>query len=335
MVLELPGNIIGALTYKELGNIINLPIEIPSQMALKAFSRKEENEADIIGVDLAAKAGYDPYALGVVLTRLTRFMEVITGEPMHKNLFIDHPMTEDRVINLNHHLSKGGFKPKEYNTGTNLLEIDGVIFGQNPAEGIINQNKYLQLQLGLYCEFPDKWGVQNSPVSVTSVSPDKRSSIIVSLDTNSDSPRVAATTELKAVNPASILFVKDTVINGLPAMQANIRNHQVKYADHVSQVLWIKLPDSSTLLKVVGVTNFKNPDPAVAKSLGSFRTLHPSDFSHLTYSKIILRPIEDVMLLDSYTHSKGVQLINGFQPGDRLPEGKYLKIIESYPLSGY
>jgi predicted Zn-dependent protease len=335
MILELPGNIIGALTFKELGSIINLPIAIPSQLALKSFSRKQENEADVLGVDLAAKAGYDPFGLAIILPRLTHYVEVQTGERMHKSLFLDHPMTTDRVSNLNQHLAKVGYKQQAYATGTNLKALDGIVYGQNPLEGIVHENKYLHIQLKLYCEFPEKWGIQNSPVSISAVAPDKRSTIIVSVDTNADTPQVAAATELKAINPVNILFVKDTTINRLPAVLANVRNRQIKYSDHISEILWIKLPESSTLLKVVGLTNYKKPDPAVAKSLGSFRILQPSDFSHLTYSKIILRPIAEIKLVESYINAPAVQLINGYKAGDPLPDSKYLKVIESYPLSGF
>jgi predicted Zn-dependent protease len=335
LVLEIPGKLIGALTYKELGNIINLPIEIPSQMLLKSYSRKEETEADLMGVDLAAKAGYDPFALGVVLQRLDQYVEAITGEHSHKSLFMDHPLTADRVATLTQHLTTSDTQPRAQFAGTNLKELDGVIFGQNPQEGIIHQNKYIQLELGIFCQFAPGWAIQNSPVTITAASPDRKSSIIVSVDNHDGTPAEAAREELKKINPHYIQNIKDTTVNGLPGVWANIRHHRVKYADHLMEVLWLKVPESTTLLKIIGLTSYKKPDPQVAKSMLTFRQLAPSDFTEVTFSKLQLRPIEEVRLLDTYTQNKGVQLINGFKEIKEVPTGNFLKIIESYPLSGY
>jgi predicted Zn-dependent protease len=156
VVLELPANIVGLLTYKEIGNIINLPISATSKIALAAYSRSQEKEADEKGVELAIKAGFNPYGLAEALDRLTKFMELATHQHMKKNIFIDHPMTEDRIAYINQLIAKKGITKLESTPGTEILALDGLVYGQNPLEGIIYDSKFIQPQAGFYCEFPEK-----------------------------------------------------------------------------------------------------------------------------------------------------------------------------------
>ncbi len=76
-VLKVPGNIINAITFSRLGNIINVPIDIIASPFIAKYSRKHEKEADDLGIDLAARAGYDPAQLANALERLSKEIEVI------------------------------------------------------------------------------------------------------------------------------------------------------------------------------------------------------------------------------------------------------------------
>lgn len=60
-----------------------------------AYSREVEAAADLYAVELMAKAGGDPRALGTVLTRITGSIE-----PGSK-ILLNHPQTKDRVVAIN------------------------------------------------------------------------------------------------------------------------------------------------------------------------------------------------------------------------------------------
>ena len=56
-ILQVPGNIINAVTGTRLGNIINTPIAFTSQAFISSYSRGREKESDTCGANLAASAG--------------------------------------------------------------------------------------------------------------------------------------------------------------------------------------------------------------------------------------------------------------------------------------
>jgi predicted Zn-dependent protease len=71
-----------------------------AQGAALKFSRDDESEADLVGIDLAARAGYDPRA-GVALW--TKMAAVNKSQPI--SFLSTHPTGKDRIKNMNDHMN--------------------------------------------------------------------------------------------------------------------------------------------------------------------------------------------------------------------------------------
>ncbi|NML16264.1 M48 family metallopeptidase [Azohydromonas caseinilytica] len=78
-----------------LGNLGNQVLGMGSQLLTLKFSREDESEADIVGMELAARAGYDP-AAGVSLWQ--KMMAVSRGEPLA--FMSTHPAGETRIRDI-------------------------------------------------------------------------------------------------------------------------------------------------------------------------------------------------------------------------------------------
>ncbi|MDZ5456394.1 M48 family metallopeptidase [Azohydromonas lata] len=78
-----------------LGNLGNQVLGMGSQLLTLKFSREDESEADIVGMELAARAGYDP-AAGVSLWQ--KMMAVSQGEPLA--FMSTHPNSETRIRDI-------------------------------------------------------------------------------------------------------------------------------------------------------------------------------------------------------------------------------------------
>ena len=98
-LLTLPGRAVGVVS-KDLGNMINTPINYAGKVYLSSFSRGQESEADDYGMRLAAAAGYDPLALVDALEGIERTVYLLTGEHHEATFFDTHPTTPQRVSDI-------------------------------------------------------------------------------------------------------------------------------------------------------------------------------------------------------------------------------------------
>ncbi|MET0264005.1 MAG: M48 family metallopeptidase [Duganella sp.] len=71
-----------------------------AQGAALKFSRNDESEADLVGIDLAARAGYDPRA-GVALWQKM----AAVNQSQQLSFLSTHPTGKDRIKNMNNHMN--------------------------------------------------------------------------------------------------------------------------------------------------------------------------------------------------------------------------------------
>lgn len=84
-----------------LGQLGDFAVQMGAQLLTLRFSREDESEADIVGMELAARAGYDP-AAGVTLWQ--KMLEASKGAP--PEFMSTHPPGEKRIREIEGKLPK-------------------------------------------------------------------------------------------------------------------------------------------------------------------------------------------------------------------------------------
>jgi predicted Zn-dependent protease len=84
-----------------LGNLGDAALNMGGQLLTLRFSREDETEADIVGMDLAARAGYDP-AAGITLWQ--KMMGAAKGAP--PQFLSTHPAGDTRIKDIQAKLPK-------------------------------------------------------------------------------------------------------------------------------------------------------------------------------------------------------------------------------------
>ncbi|MEP6970325.1 MAG: M48 family metallopeptidase [Betaproteobacteria bacterium] len=79
-----------------LGDVGNAVANIGTQLLTLTYSRQDESEADLVGLELAARAGYNPHA-GVTLWQK---MEAASGGGKSLAFLSTHPAAPDRIRRL-------------------------------------------------------------------------------------------------------------------------------------------------------------------------------------------------------------------------------------------
>jgi predicted Zn-dependent protease len=78
-ISNLGANVVSQLTG--FGNLGNMDIGSNAKMLSLRFSRQEETEADLIGMDIAARAGYDPRAAITLWQKMGAVLRPATSSP--------------------------------------------------------------------------------------------------------------------------------------------------------------------------------------------------------------------------------------------------------------
>ena len=338
-LLQLPANVVGALTDPQLGNLLNMPIELPSNLGIAAFSRSQEKAADISGVDIASKAGFDPYGLVTALERLDQYVEYITKEKMVKTANIDHPMTVDRVAYLTAYLQKKGYQRGTSVSGTSILAVNNLLYGQNPKYGVAQSNLYTHPLIKYQVQFPKDWQMQVTNQNVVSISKDQKHCIALSCDSSSTTIEALAKQARSKINPSYNVTIDSSSINGLKAIRMAV---YIQSKAKNCEMLWVQLPGKKYILKFISVYDAGQDNKAVLACFNSTRSIAHTDLEKIYYKTIDLKKEVNDQKMSAYTTSKDTTeigvlcVLNNVQPQEVVKnEGKYVKVFNHIPLVLY
>ena len=118
--VALLGNVLQSVVAKQTGNdstkaLLHNVIGNGAEIVARSLDKKAEYEADRIGMVLTARAGYDPYALPMVLQEIGHASQL--NRSRTSLLFKTHPLPDDR---LDHLAESAGDKMDAYADGKTL-----------------------------------------------------------------------------------------------------------------------------------------------------------------------------------------------------------------------
>ncbi len=118
---------------------------------LESYSRAQELEADRIGIQTAARAGYDPGAAASFLRTMQRNFDLRAaiarrrGEPGASRPAGSHPASAARIGNAAAIARSiaGGAAGRARRRNAYLDAIDGLLFGANPESGVVRGREFV------------------------------------------------------------------------------------------------------------------------------------------------------------------------------------------------
>ena len=144
------------------------------------YSRKQEYEADDLGVRYLAASGYDPHAAADMLAALganerfvarTRGRDEAQGMPEWART---HPLPENRVERARDAASGTGHAPDALpeNEAAFLAEVDGLLYGDDPEQGFVIGRRFAHPAMRIGFEAPPGFTLTNSPQAILIEGPD-------------------------------------------------------------------------------------------------------------------------------------------------------------------
>lgn len=148
-------------------------MESESKLALARFSRSQELEADGIGVRTVARAGYDPFGASRFLEALNRSTALRVSGGGSADMLSSHPSTPERVqaaVQAARRIGAPGLGAED--RSRYLAAIEGLAYGDNPADGIVRGRRFVHPRLDVAFQTPDGFVLENTARAVLGATPD-------------------------------------------------------------------------------------------------------------------------------------------------------------------
>ena len=165
------------------------------------YSRENEVQADALGAEYAAPGGWDP-AGGAGIPHDAGADRRGARPQRHAELAADASAAGDRAWSgcrppsrSSHHADaqRCAINRDEY-----LQRINGIVFGDNPEEGIVRGNEFIHPALRFAMTFPDGWDITNGEEQVVAQEPGNKVFMVLETVRANASSRAALATGLEA-----------------------------------------------------------------------------------------------------------------------------------------
>jgi predicted Zn-dependent protease len=219
----LSGVLLGNSQLGQLGQ--QLSSAVP-QLATLKYSRSQETEADNLGIQYLRGAGYDPHAMASVLQNLAA-QNALDAQLQGSNATIPewastHPDPASRVQAA---MRQAGTVTGVTNRDTFLTRIDGLLYGDDPRQGVIEGNSFIHPDMRLTFTVPNGFYMVNGTQAVSING--QRGQAQLSTGPYSGNLETYVRQVFQAVGGQNAQLAPQTLqrttINGLPAMIGSAR----------------------------------------------------------------------------------------------------------------
>lgn len=307
-----------------------------SKIALASFSRAQEFEADGIGIDISARAGFDPYGAERFLTSLGRntgLRPILapSQDPYTFDFMSSHPATLDRVKNAidraRQYSSPG---TGEQDKADYLASIDGLVFGEDPAEGFVRGRRYLHPKLGFTFTAPEGFTLDNTSQAVIGMKEGGAEALrldVVRVPAEQSLSEYLVSGWIENVDKGA---VEKTTVNGFPAATAiakgeqwTLRLYAVRFGSDVYRFVFATKKRTAETDRAFhnSISSFRRMTLAEIEDAKPLRlkvvTITPSDTVARLAARMAIadRPLERFLVL------------NGLSAGQAPKPGDQVKIV--------
>ena len=340
----LGATLLGAILGGETGaNLAGGLASQYGQVRLAGYSQEQEFEADSLGVRYMKRATYDPQASASFLSQLRAQSQLeaqLAGKDPNlvdeQNMLASHPRTVDRVQRAI--AEAGGAQPNAMlERDVYLSKIDGIMFGDDPSQGVIVGQKFVHPPLRFSFEVPSGYKLTNQSDAVVVRGP---KNTLGYLTLASPQPSGSLTAALQNYDPkGAIVFdnVETLNVNGMEAATAVTRVNTKSGAANYRAVL-IRHPSGKVYEFVfLALTSVGNSyDAASQKTVMSFRHIDANEAQQYNRAqRIRVVTVQQGDTIQSMAARMVVadgkeqwfRVLNGLENANQLQAGQKVKIV--------
>jgi predicted Zn-dependent protease len=304
------------------------------------YGRDDELQADGLGVRYASRAGWDPHGVQQMLTTLQRLDAASGTSKGVPNWLSTHPAAADRVEKVDTAIRTaaaaapaGGWTVGHADY---LQQIDGIVFGDEPSEGIVRGRSFLHPDLRLAITYPEGWDIQNSREQVLAKAPDKEAYVLLQLvQRPQGSVQQIAQTSM-ANSGWQQVAGQPATINGLTAYVGTYQGAMQGLGNVATLAAHIGYDQRIFLLAGLAPVNiFRASEPQFQQTIQSFRPLSAAEAAAIRPLRVDLYTVQPGDTWESLSRRSGaaqvkpstLAIMNASQPSTPPRAGTRIKIL--------
>lgn len=330
------GLIAGMVISPEFGQFAQQASEGLGLLFLK-FGRDDERQSDELGVEYSSKIGYDAHHMANFFTTLER-SSAQSGAEALPDFLSSHPNPGSRNVTVNKLANEWQKKLNltngQVNRNSYLKRIDGIVYGEDPKQGFVENNIFYHPVLKFQFTIPSTWAHQNSP-QVFQMAPKDGKAMMMLTMAPGKSLQEAANAVLQQ-NNLSVVESKETTVNGLKAIAMVADQKQEQGAIRTLSYL---IQDGETIYLVLGVTAldaFNAYAPYFSNTMQSFKRLTDASKLNKKPERVRIKTVKKASTLNQALLSfnaptkrlEEFAILNGMKLNDKLEAGTLIKVVE-------
>jgi predicted Zn-dependent protease len=329
------GLLAGVLLVPQLGEFTE-PLSQGMQLALLKFGRDAERQSDELGVDYSSQIGYDATEMASFFETLERQQED-SGSSEVPPFLSTHPSPDERNTTVEKLAMDWQQKSKmtefKINRDSYLRKIDGLIVGEDPKQGFVENSTFYHPVLKIQFPIPTSWKHQNTPQQFQ-MAPIEGDAVMI-LTLAQGATLEDATNALLEKYSLTLVESKKETINGMPAVTMVAEQKQEATTTRVLSSLIQFEGNIFSLMGVSDLSKFGSYEPVFLNTIRNFKELRDSEKLNRKPDSIKIKTIPEQMTLQAAFQNFGMPadrfeelaLLNGMQLTDQLSKGMLIKVV--------
>lgn len=330
------GLIAGVILVPELSQFVD-PLSAGMQLALMSFGRDAERQSDKLGVEYSSRIGYDASEMAEFFKTLERNDKAAGGEKIPEFLST-HPSPEERNITVAKLAGEWKTKLKLTNPKINrenyLKIIDGLILGEDPKQGFVENNIFYHPALKFEFSIPGGWKLQNTPQQVQ-MAPDNGEALLMLTIVGKGSLEETASQMLQQYQLTLVESKKEN-INGLNSILMIADQKQEKGTIRVLSSLIQYEGNTYSLMGMSELSKFATYQSAFLSTIRNFKQLNDANKLNRKPEVIRIKTVPQQMTVQAAFQNfnmpasrfEELAILNGMLLSDKLSKGTLIKVVE-------
>lgn len=301
------------------------------------YGRDAERQSDDLGVEYSSKIKYDANQMAGFFNTLQRQGEQ-SGAAELPSFLSTHPNPGDRNVDVAKKATEWkqqlNLTNPQVNRNEYLRRIEGLIYGEDPKQGFLENNVFYHPELRFQFNIPAGWNYQNTPQRVNFAPKDGKALMFMTL-AQGTSLQQAATASMQQFQ-LQVTGSREISVNGLPALAVEASQQQQQGG--VISTLSYFIQYGNAIYHIIGVTSqadYQTYAGTFNSVMQSFRQLTDASKLNRQPERIRIKTVGQTASLQQILRGfnmsdkrlEELAILNGMRLTDQVSQGTLIKIV--------